>query len=109
MSASQLDPVELRGLGLKGLGHVHHFRRGCKNRIRFPAVFFYSQRCWQMGNHQIDLDLGESVQIGSHKVTVKHVDAESQQAVLEIEDPDGSVELVAVDTAGLHAEEPALV
>lgn len=61
-----------------------------------------------MRNHQIDLSLGESIQIGSFKVTIQQVDAESQQAILEVEDPDGSVELVTVDLATLHAEEPVL-
>ena len=61
-----------------------------------------------MRNHQFDLCLGESVQVDSYKVTVQQVDAESQQAVLEIEDPDGSVELITVSLAVLHAEEPVL-
>jgi len=82
---------------------------GKKNRNWFLAIFSYSQRCWQMRNHQIDLDLGESIQIGSYKVTVQHVDAESQQAVLEVEDPDGLVELLTVDMAVFQAEEPVLV
>ena len=61
-----------------------------------------------MRNHQIDLDLGESIQIGNYKVTVRHVDAESQQAVLEVEDPDGLVELLTVDMAVFQAGEPVL-
>jgi hypothetical protein len=75
------------------------------NRNGFLTVFSYSQRCWQMRNHQIDLDLGESIQIGSYKVTVQHIDAESQQTVLEVEDPDGLVELLTVDMAVFQAEE----
>jgi|GEM_PF-4167257 len=61
-----------------------------------------------MRNHQFDLCLGESVQVGSYKLTVQQVDAESQQAILEIEDPDGLVELVNVNLAELHTEEPVL-
>lgn len=62
-----------------------------------------------MRNHQIDLELGESIEIGGHVVTVHRIDDEGQQAVLEIEDPDGSVQMVTVDVASIHLEEPVLV
>jgi len=62
-----------------------------------------------MSNHQIDLELGESIQIGTHTVTLQQVDAEANQVLLEIEDPDGSVRVVTVDAAALVAEEPVLV
>ena len=62
-----------------------------------------------MSNHQIDLEVGESIQIGTHTVTVQLIDAEANEAVLEIEDPDGSVQLVTVDVVSLYAEEPVLV
>lgn len=62
-----------------------------------------------MRNHQIDLEPGESIDIGGHIVTVHRIDDDGQQAVLEIEDPDGSVQLVTVDVASVEAEEPVLV
>lgn len=62
-----------------------------------------------MINHQIDLELGESIDVGGHVVTVHRIDDEGRQAVLEIEDPDGSVQMVTVDVASVEAEEPVLV
>ena len=62
-----------------------------------------------MSSHQIDLELGESIEVGGHSVTVHRIDDELQQAVLEIEDPDGSVEMVTIDVASLQATEPVLV
>lgn len=62
-----------------------------------------------MSSHQIDLELGESIEVGGHSVTVHRIDDELQQAVLEIEDPDGSVEMVTIDVATLQATEPVLV
>ena len=83
--------------------------RVLQSRFRLPAIFIYSQWCWQMSNHQIDLGLGEAIVIGGHTVTVHRIDDEGQQAVLEIEDPDGSVEIVTVNVAVLKAAEPVLV
>ena len=62
-----------------------------------------------MRNHQFDLRTGESVQVGDHTVTAIEIDAGTQQAILEIEDPDGSVQVVAVDVTLLDVEEPVLV
>mgnify|MGYP001827417519 CR=1 FL=1 len=62
-----------------------------------------------MTHHQIDLEPGESIDIDGHIVTLHQVDAESRQAVLEIEDPDGSVQMVTVDVAAAQVEEPVLV
>ena len=62
-----------------------------------------------MSSHQIDLELGESIEVGGHSVTVHRIDDELQQAVLEIEDPDGSFEIVTIDVATLQATEPVLV
>lgn len=62
-----------------------------------------------MSNHQIDLELGDSIQIGEHTVTLHQIDAEARQAVLEIEDPDGMVQVVTVDVDVLQAAEPVLV
>ncbi|MCH2202699.1 MAG: hypothetical protein MK102_12065 [Fuerstiella sp.] len=60
-----------------------------------------------MSDHHIDLELGESIEIGDHTVTVHRIDDEHQQAVLEIEDPDGRVEMVTVTVS--QAQEPVLV
>ena len=66
-----------------------------------------------MSDHHIDLELGESIEIGGHTVTVHRIDDEHQQAVLEIEDPDGCVETVTVDVTVdvtvSQAQEPVLV
>ena len=61
-----------------------------------------------MRNHQIDLEIGESIEIGNHTVTLHRIDDEGQQAVLEIEDPDGSVEILSVDVSVLQTEELVL-
>ena len=62
-----------------------------------------------MTNHQIDLKLGESIKIVGHTVTLYRIDDASQQAILEVEDPDGLVEVVAVEVAVVQASEPVLV
>ena len=74
-----------------------------------PRSSFTVKWCWKMRNHQIDLEIGESIEIGSHTVTLHRIDDDGQQAVLEIEDPDGTVEMVSVNVASLQAEEPVLV
>jgi len=62
-----------------------------------------------MRNHQIDLEFGESVKIGGHSVTVHRIDDDGQQAVLEIRDSDGSIQMVTVDVAIRQVEAPVLV
>ena len=96
-------------VAFKGCERTPNFLVSIQSRIWFLTNFFFGQRCWQMRNHQIDLERGEFIKIGDHTVTVKEVDTVAQQAVLEVEDPDGSVELVTVDVTVLHAEEPVLV
>jgi len=98
-------PVAINGLHRNLLIHRGSFQ----SRFWFPAIFFYRQWCLQMRNRQIDLELGESIEIGGHTVTVHQIDDEGQQAVLEIEDPDGAVEMVTIDVAVLQAEQPVLV
>ncbi|MCH2212396.1 MAG: hypothetical protein MK110_13915 [Fuerstiella sp.] len=60
-----------------------------------------------MNDHHIDLKLGESIEIDGHTVTVHRIDDVQQQAVLEIEGPDGRVETLTVSVSQLH--EPVLV
>ncbi len=62
-----------------------------------------------MRSHQVDLEIRESIEIGNHTVTLHRIDDEGQQVVLEIEDPDGSVEIVSIDVSVLQTEEPVLV
>ncbi len=62
-----------------------------------------------MRNRQIDLRIGESIEVGGHTVTVHRIDEEGQQAVLEIEDSGGSVKKATINVATMQLEEPALV
>jgi hypothetical protein len=62
-----------------------------------------------MRSHQVDLEIRESIEIGNHTVTLHRIDDEGQQVVLEIEDPDGSVEIVSIDVSVLQTEEPVLI
>jgi|GEM_PF-2004965 hypothetical protein len=46
---------------------------------------------WLMQNHQFDLQSGQSVRLGAYKVTLLEI--EDDTAVLEIEGPDGSIQI----------------
>lgn len=62
-----------------------------------------------MNIHQIDLRLGESVRLDRHTLTVVEIDSESQEVIFEVEDPDGSCELVPASFALQSSEELVLV
>lgn len=97
------------GCGQRSVPQFTNPSRVLQSWVRLPAIFIYSQRCWQMSSHQIDLELGESIEVGGHNVTVHRIDDELQQAVLEIENPDGSIEMVSIDVVSLRVTEPVLV
>lgn len=46
---------------------------------------------WLMQNHQFDLQSGQTVLLGAYKVTLLEI--EDDTAVLEIEGPDGSIQI----------------
>lgn len=62
-----------------------------------------------MQNHQLDLSPGESIILGSYTVTLLEV--ENQEAVIQIEGPDGNVQVepASSDTVGQSPRELALV
>ena len=60
-----------------------------------------------MLNHQFDLQAGESVVLGDFKVTLLEI--EDDAAVLEIEGPDGEIQIEPVSIVSAEEEELALV
>ena len=60
-----------------------------------------------MLNHQFDLQAGESVVLGDFKVTLLEI--EDDAAVLEIEGPDGEIQIEPVSIVSAEEEELAVV
>ena len=56
-----------------------------------------------MLNHQFDLQAGESVVLGNLKVTLLEI--EDDAAILEIEGPDGEIQIEPVSLVSVEAEE----
>lgn len=59
-----------------------------------------------MQNHQLDLQAGESVRIGAYSVTLLEI--EDGAAVLEIEGPDGEVQIEPITFSSCEAAEEEL-
>lgn len=60
-----------------------------------------------MQNHLFDLQPGESVLLGDYRVTLLEI--EDEAAVLEIEGPDGGVQIEPVNFAAAETEEEIAV
>lgn len=56
-----------------------------------------------MQNHQFDLKAGESVSFGNYKLTLLEI--ENDAAVLEIEGPDGEIQIRPLSACGAEAEQ----
>lgn len=55
-----------------------------------------------MQNHQFDLKAGESVSFGNYKLTLLEI--ENDAAVLEIEGPDGEIQIQPLNACDAEAE-----
>jgi len=60
-----------------------------------------------MQNHLFDIQAGESIRLGNF--TVKVLEVEGDGVVLEIDGPDGHVEVELVDSAECRSEQEAVL
>ena len=60
-----------------------------------------------MQNHHFDLQAGESIRLGSY--TIKLVEIEGDGVVLEIDGPDGQVEVELIDAEDSRVEQEAVL
>ena len=82
--------------------HPRHsdFSIRCRRAIFLKTV-------WLMQNHLFDLQPGESVLLGDYSVTLLEI--EDEAAVLEIQGPDGGVQMEPINFAAMEKEEELAV
>jgi len=68
---------------------------------------FLLKMVWLMQNHLFDLQPGEFILLGDYKVTLLEI--EDEAAVLEIEGPDGGVQVEPISYTSVEAEEELAV
>ncbi|MEO1981018.1 MAG: hypothetical protein ABGZ24_10920 [Fuerstiella sp.] len=84
-----------------------HFIPATQTATLVVVERFLLKTVWLMQNHLFDLQPGQSVLLGDYKVTLLEI--EDEAAVLEIEGPDGEVQIEPISCTTAETEEELAV